>query len=210
MKLKNEFIQLSPEQRLYNLKQPLVALTGGIASGKSSVAKIFAEHGLKVINADELVKKIYSSTEALDFIKTYSPDVVENEKINFPQLRKKVFNDSNLKESIETFIYARLPAAFTSELAADDHVIIYDVPLLFERKLESLFDQVIVVYTPREIQLKRLIQRDNSSADLADKILNQQIDIELKRTKANFVIDNQGNHQELRDQTLKLLNELFH
>lgn len=209
MKLKDEFIHLRPDQRLYNLVQPIIALTGGIASGKSSVAKILAENGLKIINADELVKKIYSSTEALEFIKSCAPDVIDNDSINFPKLRTKVFNNSELKESIEAFIYARLPAAFQSEVFPTDRVIIYDIPLLFERKLEVFFDLVIVVYTPRDLQLQRLIQRDNNSNELAEKILTQQIDIEIKRNKADFVIDNSGSAQELRAQTLQLLTNIF-
>lgn len=209
MKLKDEYIKLNSEQRLYQLQQPLIALTGGIASGKSSVAKIFAEHGLKIINADELVKKIYSSTDAIQFIKQCAPDVVDNNIINFPALRKKVFSDPALKDSIETFIYTRLPETFKSQVTPQDEVIIYDVPLLFERKLEKYFDIIVVVYSPRALQLQRLIKRDQNSRELAEKILDQQIDIEEKRSKADFVIDNSRDREELILQSEQLLNRLF-
>lgn len=209
MKLKDEYIKLNPEQRLYHLQQPLIALTGGIASGKSSVAKIFADQGLKIINADELVKKIYSSTDAIEFINQCAPDVVDNNIINFPELRKKVFSEPALKETIETFIYKRLPEAFKSQVTPQDEVIIYDVPLLFERKLEKFFDLILVVYSPRDLQLQRLMKRDQNSLDLAEKIIDQQIDIEEKRRKADFVIDNSKDREELVLQSKQLLKTLF-
>jgi dephospho-CoA kinase len=86
---------------------------------------------------------------------------------------------------------------------------IYDVPLLFERGIDSKVDLIIVVYAPRETQIRRVIERDHCSPDLTKKILNEQMDIEEKRTKANFIIKNQGSKKELAVEVDQLLLELM-
>ncbi len=192
-KLRDEFRTLNARQRLYQLELPIIGLTGGIATGKSSVTRLLEARGIAVIDADKLVKEIYSWEEAQEFIRVRFPGAWEN-GINFRKLRDLVFTDPATKSVVEAFIYERLPVVFkkATQLVTGQNFYVYDVPLLFERKLETLFDATLVVYAPQGEQRQRLIQRDGLEAEAADRILGQQLDVEEKRRRANVVIDNSG------------------
>lgn len=209
--LKPKFIKLEPGFRLYNYDKPIIALTGGIATGKSTVTKLLEAKGLKVIDADQLVKSIYQKQETKDLIKTTFSDVWVNNEINFPKLRELVFQNPKVKELIEGFIYARLPEAFREATAkiTDQDFYIYDVPLLFERNLDTKVDLKLVVYAPRSVQLARLIDRDGSKEEIGNKILDAQMDIEEKKEKADFVIDNSGSTVELAAEVDQLLQQIL-
>lgn len=197
--LKPNLVKLTPQDRLYNYDKPIIGLTGGIASGKSAVTKILRDMGLKVIDADQLVKSIYQTDECREFIQKNFPGAWENGSINFPILREIFFQDLKSKAMIEAYIYDRLPNVFqtaTHELK-DQNFCIYDVPLLFEKKLHHKTDISVVVYSPRDIQLVRLMKRDNIGRESAERILDAQMDIEEKRKLADFVIYNDGTLEEL-------------
>ena len=211
MKIKNKFNRLNNESRLYKLNVPVIGLTGGIASGKSTVTAILKEKDLPVIDADQLVKGIYALPETLDFIKNNFPDVIKDGGIQFPLLRQKVFSNSDVKSKIEEFIYQRLPIAFklAFEKLHKPSMVIYDVPLLFEKKLEHLFDLTVLVYTPLTIQRQRLMARDNHTDEIANNILNQQMDIESKKSKAEFIIDNTRTQAELTEEVNNFLRQIM-
>ena len=211
IRLKKKFAKLAPAQRLYQYEKPVVALTGGIATGKSTVSKLFKARGLQIIDADQLVKEIYATEEAKAFISSNFPDCVSQKEINFKTLRELVFSDQDVKAKVEGFIYARLPEAFRKAALEikDQDFYLYDVPLLFERKLDPLVDLAIVVYAPRKIQLARLIDRDGSKEEIANKILNQQMDIEDKKLKADFTINNSGSMVELAAEVDQLLLQIL-
>lgn len=200
MKLKDQFIKLNSTQRLYGLSIPVVGLTGGIASGKSTVSKILLAKGLTVIDADQLVKSIYGKEEAIEFVRKNYPDVIKEGRIDFPELRKKVFTAPEIKSEIENFIYLRLPGAFSEAVSRvqGSQALVYDVPLLFEKNLESKFDLNVLVYAPQTIQLARLIKRDDQEEEMAKKIMTQQMDIEVKKTLADYVIDNSKTEADLQ------------
>jgi dephospho-CoA kinase len=209
--LKSSFIKLEPGFRLYNYDKPVVALTGGIATGKSTVTKLLEARGLKIIDADALVKGIYQKEETKGFIRTVFSVAWVNEEINFPKLRELVFQNPKVKEAVETFIYARLPQAFreAAEKITDQDFYLYDVPLLFERHMENKVDLKIVVYAPRSVQLARLIDRDGSKEEIGNKILEAQMDIEEKKEKADFVINNSGTLTELAAEVDQLLLQIL-
>ena len=211
MKIKNKFNRLNNESRLYKLNVPVIGLTGGIASGKSTVTAILKEKDLPVIDADQLVKGIYALPETLDFIKNNFPDVIKDGGIQFPLLRQKVFSNSDVKSKIEEFIYQRLPMAFklAFENLHQPSMVIYDVPLLFEKNLEHLFDLNVLVYTPLTIQRQRLMARDNHTDEIANNILNQQMDIESKKSKAEFIIDNTRTQAELTEEVNNFLRQIM-
>lgn len=210
-KLKDKYVRLEPGFRLYNYDKPIIALTGGIATGKSTVTKMLEAKGLQVIDADALVKNIYRKEETKNFIKTVFSAAWVNEEISFPKLRELVFQNPKVKEAVETFIYARLPEAFREATAQikDQDFYIYDVPLLFERNMETKVDQTIVVYAPRKIQLARLIDRDGSKEEIGNKILEAQMDIEEKREKADFVLNNSNTIAELAAEVDQLLLQML-
>lgn len=211
MKLKSQYQRLTQVTRLYQLTVPVIALTGGIATGKTTVAKILAQKGLPIINADQLVKEIYTTSEAQTFIQQHHPDVLQNGAINFLKLREKVFNHPSVKDQIEQFIYSRLPKAFELAYAKLGPIdcVIYDIPLLFEKNMQHLFDVNLLVYAPRSVQLSRLVSRDGHNEDLANKILDQQMDIEEKKKRADMVIDNSRSETELAEEIETLFRQIF-
>jgi dephospho-CoA kinase len=200
--LRSQWIRLSKEERLYQLSVPVIGLTGGIATGKSSFAHLLREKGVHVIDADKLIKKIYQKEDVIAFIKENVPLALEGGKINFRHLREQVFGKADLKSNLEQFLYAHMPTTFKEEINQRPEAtwVIYDVPLLFERSLNYLVDQSIVVYTTPQIQLDRLMKRDHIDQDFAERIISHQMPIEEKKKLAHYVVDNSGgleNHPEI-------------
>lgn len=192
MKLKNEFITLNKSDRLYGLELPLIGLTGSIATGKSSVTRYLKnKYQLEIIDADQLVKEIYKLPKTIELISTLAPDSIELGTINFKTLRKFFFKDDKIKTQIENFIYSKMPEFFLEKLANQKQsFVVYDVPLLYEKKLQSKVDVSILVYTSPEIQLNRLKKRDNITEAEIEKILQNQIPIDEKRKLTKFIINN--------------------
>lgn len=211
MKLKSQWNKLTPEKRLHHMKVPVIGLTGGIATGKSTVATLLMEKGLPVINADHLVKDIYSRPETNEFIRTNYPHVMRGHDIDFRKLRELVFSAEFVKEEVEAFLYARMPEAFATayEKLGKPELVIYDVPLLFEKHLDTVVDMKVLVYAPAKIQKARLMERDGHEEAMALTIMGSQIDIEDKREKSDVVIDNSGTLVELTEEVNQFLRQAF-
>lgn len=208
--LNTKWITKNQNTRLYQIPVPIVGLTGGIATGKSTMAEFFRKNNVPVIDADKLVKNIYQKKDTLEFIKNNFPEAVENNSIVFPRLRELAFTNPIIKKLLEDFIYALLPGEFTTVFKAlpPSTYIVYDVPLLFERGLDQFLDVTICVYAPREIQIERLMERDGVDQSLAEKILDQQMNIEDKKKKANLIINNTQSKDQLEAEFKKVLAQL--
>ncbi|MBP9679862.1 MAG: dephospho-CoA kinase [Bacteriovorax sp.] len=206
-KLKSNFIKLTPATRLYHIPVPIIGLTGGIGTGKSTVAALFKDEGIPVIDADVLVKNIYQKKETKDFIKQHFPSVIDNEQIQFKKLREIVFSNEEAKKLVENFIYALMPDEFHHAFSQFNNpsFIVYDVPLLFEKQLHQLIDLSICVYSTKEMQMVRVMKRDHIDRELAEKIIEKQMDIEIKRSLADFQLENIRTPEELK----KHFHDLF-
>ena len=211
LNLNNSWITKNIDSRLYQLPAPIIGLTGGIATGKSTVSKLFKDLNFAMIDADQLVKKIYQKVEVLNFVQNNFPSCINDDQINFKELRKVAFSNSKNIGKIEKVIYQYLPNEFKQAFLelGSPNLVIYDVPLLFEKNLNLLVDISLCVYAPREIQLKRLMDRDKITETLGLEILNHQMDIELKKEKADLIIDNVGNIDQLKLNFKNLCNQLF-
>lgn len=210
MRPRSDLIRLDPSERLHGIANPIFGLTGGIATGKSSVSNMLAAQGLHVICADKLVKKIYLTPLALEFVHDHFPTVIDGNGINFKLLRDQAFSDDAKKEELERFIYTHLKAEFLKALPSDpQELVIYDVPLLFEKKLNPNVDSTICVYCPEELQRQRLILRDQIDDALAQKMLLSQWPIEEKKALANFVIDNSKDPEHLVQAVAALIKEII-
>ncbi len=206
---KKKYIKLTSNNRLHNLEIPIIGLTGGIASGKSTVSQILHKQKYCVINADSLIKRIYQEPATLDFISQLAPHIVSQNKINFKTLREVFFKDQKIQEQIESFLYPQMKTFFIKELDEfkknnRPNFVIYDVPLLFEKKLDALVDLKVLVYCPQRMQIERLISRDKISEEMAKNIIAHQISIEDKKIRCDFIIDNQKGHEELLAETLSI------
>ena len=211
LKLNPSNIRLISKTRLYGLDIPIIGLTGGIATGKSTVSAMLRDLGAPVIDADRLIKFIYNQQDTLEFIQLNSPNSILKKRIDFQILREEFFTNSELKKNIENFLYAKLPSAFRYHVDQlnNPSFIIYDVPLLFEKHLEQSVDITVLVYASAEIQLKRLMSRDNCSASVAQSILDSQDPIDSKTEKSDFIVENSKNTNHLTTQIQLLRAKLF-
>lgn len=191
--LLTKWVRLKPEARLYQMPYPVVALTGGIASGKSTLGQFLKSKGVAFLSADQLIKDIYSWPLTKIWLSALAPDVLENGEVLFHKLREKVFQNPELKTEVENFLYARLPQAFQQRAQEFKNVgwMVYEIPLLYERQMESLFDVSIVSWVPREIQKQRLMSRDPlTTSATAEAILAAQMSLDEKKKKADIVFEN--------------------
>ena len=193
-----------------------VGLTGGIASGKSTVSSMFRESGIPVICADELAHEAVSpGSPALEKImEVFGSDVLDPEgNLNRAVLGSKVFTDSNLKKRLEQIIHpvvARRKEELLRDYERQGHrIVVVDVPLLFEANWENTVDVVLVVYVNRDVQGERLMRRNGLSVEEVSARLNSQWPIEDKRKKAHIVIDNSLSIEDTRTRFRQVLAELI-
>jgi dephospho-CoA kinase len=193
----------------------VVGLTGGIASGKSTVAQMFRDTGIPVICADELAHDaVRPGKPALEDIRrAFGQEVIDNSgQLDRTAMARIVFRDPDKRRVLESIIHPRVAEEqYTriAELEREGHtVVVVDVPLLYERNWEKAFDLVVVVYLARSSQEERLIVRDGLSIDDARARLNAQMSIEEKKERADRVVDNSGGVQHTHRQVMALVSEL--
>lgn len=210
LKLKPEHIKLSSEQRLYNSKNPIIGLTGGIGSGKSTATNILKQAGFAIIDADALIKKIYQEKETLDFIQRNFPEVMNEKMISFPKLRQLAFDNQEVRHRLEDFLYKELPRVFKDQIPPNSNeVIFYDVPLLFEKGIEKRVDQTLLIACSPELQRERVIERDAIPEDTLEKILKSQWPISKKEELSDYTIWNESSIEDLEKKIKIFLDENF-
>jgi dephospho-CoA kinase len=193
----------------------VVGLTGGIASGKSTVSRMFQDAGVPVICADELARDaVLPGSPALEEIsRIFGAGVIDEEgRLDRVRMAELVFKDHSQREVLELIIHPRVAEQKDrrlQELRRDGHrLAIVDVPLLYEKAWERQFDMVIVVYVPRTTQEQRLVLRDGMSLDEARSRLDAQMPIHDKKKLADRVIDNSDSLERTGEQVHALLREL--
>ncbi|TCP69043.1 dephospho-CoA kinase [Baia soyae] len=176
----------------------VIGLTGGIATGKSTVSKMFQERGAKIIDADQIARLVVEpETEGLQqVIATFGVEVLDSKgQLNRRALGDIIFHDPHARQRLNAILHPLIRAEMkrqTAEFQSEDteEVIIWDVPLLFESGLTQLVEKVIVVYIPEALQIVRLMERDQLTELEAKARLHAQLSIEEKKKMADFVIDN--------------------
>lgn len=194
----------------------IAGLTGGIASGKSTVARFFGKLGARVIDADELARKVVEPGTPgwREVIEAFGEEyVTPTGELDRKKLARLVFHDPKAKKRLESIIHPRVLALreeITREILREDPqaLIIFDVPLLVEAGLHKKVDRVIVVWVPREIQIKRLVERDNLTRREAEKRLANQMPLDEKLPFAHYVVDNSGSLEATEEQVKKIYREL--
>lgn len=190
----------------------IIGLTGGIASGKSTVSNFFKELGVKVIDADIVAREISERKATIDEIcNIFGRDILdENGRIVREKLRERVFQDKRLVRKLNSIIHPQVIEYFKErkDENREDELLIFDVPLLYEAKMDTLCDKVIVVGVDRKKQIERVIQRDGSSEEVARNIIANQMSLDDKIKRADIVIMNDGTLEELKGKVLKVYKEL--
>ena len=191
-----------------------IALTGGIATGKTYVATRLKEAGVPMVDADLLAREVVApGTPALSAIrKRFGPDAVRRDgtmdRIRVAQI---VFKDKRARLDLEAIIHPAVIKAindFFNGLPKRTPFAVADIPLVYETGREKDFDAVIVVACPRAMQLERLMERNKLSKEDAERRLAAQLPIEQKVSKATYVIKNDGSFEETDAQIKSLIETL--
>ncbi|MDQ7095851.1 dephospho-CoA kinase [Desulfosporosinus sp. PR] len=189
-----------------------IGLTGGIGSGKSTVSHWFESQGVPVIDADKMVHHLFKTDSWLisKLAAVFGPEIIqENGEIDRSRLGKRVFAEAGARKELETIVHPRVIEGMKrarEELRnSQAQVCVWDVPLLFETGFERYVDQVWVVWVPRDIQIERVLKRDNLELPEVEARIAAQGLLEDKCRQADVVIDNSGDVQE----TLRQLDEAW-
>jgi dephospho-CoA kinase len=193
----------------------LVGLTGGIASGKSTVAAILSRLGAAIINADELARvAVEPGKEAWkEIVSTFGTAILrEDRTIDRPRLRTLIFHDPEARKKLEAIIHPRVRALAEQkirELEAEGRpIVVYEVPLLFEGNLHQWLRPVILVAADAETQRSRLRARDRLTEAEARRHVAAQMSLEEKRKLADYVIENNDTLDDLERQVRVVLEQI--
>jgi dephospho-CoA kinase len=191
----------------------VLALTGSIGMGKSTVGRFFREARVPVWDADEAVHRLYGPGAAgTEAIAALAPEAVVAEGVDRGRLREAILEDPDLLKRIEGVIHPLVSEdrdRFLAEARArGEDIVLCDIPLLFETGIAEQFDRVIVVSAPPEVQRRRVLARGGMTERAFEAILAKQTPDAEKRTRADHVIDTSGAFSETRRQVEAILDEL--
>jgi dephospho-CoA kinase len=184
-----------------------IGITGNIGSGKSTVAKMLVEKGATLIDADTLAREATNDTSVLEQIQAkLGSDLVINGKLDRAKTAELVFNNSDARKILNRIVHPWVRQKSDERIrelessASPPQLILQDIPLLFENGLEKNLDAVLVVYAPLEVRLARVTNRNNMSAEDFYARDAAQMKLEEKVERADYVIDNSGDLNDLQHQ----------
>jgi dephospho-CoA kinase len=189
-----------------------VGLTGGIGAGKSTVADLFSKRGAVVIRSDELARQVIEpQTPGFKQVTSrFGNEIVNDEgNIDRAKLAQVVFNDDGALKDLENIIHP-LVRERTNQLMSEqtsETIIVNEIPLLLEKKMESLFDFLVIVISSEKNRLERLLQR-GVSEDQAKARMAKQVDDQARKAAADFLIVNDGNLDQLDADVQKIWQTL--
>lgn len=189
----------------------VLGLTGGIASGKSTVSQILSDKGYKVVDADKIAKEISERIDVLEKIKIeFGEEFVSENKLNRKLLREVVFRDKEKVDKLNRIMHPPIIEEIKNQLreVSKDEIVVVDIPLLFESKLEYLADKILLIGCKRETQIERVMKRDRVDRESAMNIIDKQLSLEEKREKSDFVIENDMDMGSLGVEVEKVLKEI--
>lgn len=186
----------------------VIGLTGGIGSGKTAVANLFAARGIPVVDADEIARQVVMPGEPAydEIVRVFGADMLTTSgELDRRRMRERIFSDPAGRERLEAIIHPRVYAAIDRRLnALDGDYAIVVVPLLLETGGADRVDRVLVVDAPRELQIARVSRRDGTCAVAVEKILAAQIDRRARLEAADDVIENDASETALADKVAAL------
>ena len=191
----------------------VIGLTGGIASGKSTVSELLSAHGFKVVDADIASRQaVEKGTKGLERVKEAFGEqaIDENGEMNRAYVGEVVFNQPEKRLELNEIVHPIVREIMEKEKAqylSEGYHVIMDIPLLFENNLQDTVDEVWLVYTSESIQIDRLMERNNISMEEAKARVYSQISIDKKRRMTDHEIDNRDTKLELKQNLENLLLE---
>jgi dephospho-CoA kinase len=187
-----------------------IALTGGIATGKSTVCNLFKLHGFLTIDADKIAHKLLDENSA-KIATMFGEQYVENGKVLRKELGKIIFSNEENKLKLEALLHPLIKDEIEIEsriFEEQGKPYFIDIPLFFE-KMHYPIPKSLVIYTPKDIQIQRLMSRDNIDEQEAKLKISNQMDIEKKKELADFVIDNSTNLKNLQKEVERIIKEVL-
>jgi dephospho-CoA kinase len=184
----------------------LIGLTGNIASGKSTVARLLSERGATIIDADVLARRVVEpGMPAFDeIVRRWGSQVVSPDgSLDRDALRRLVFSNHDQLEELNRIVHPEV-VAYRDRLVGEarqrgDRLVVQDIPLLFERGIVDQFDRILLVDAPRPVRLERLMRERRLSETEAMDMITAQMPAELKRARADYIIENTGTVRELEE-----------
>lgn len=190
-----------------------IGLTGGIASGKTTVSNILKELGAELIDSDKIAHQVISKGNRgwKLVVEAFGKEILDNEgEINRSKLANIIFNDDRERKRLEEITHPLIIAEINRRMRnSTSKPVVLDAPLLYETGLDRLVDQVWVVYVDRSTQLERLMKRDKLSLKEAKARIDSQLSLEKKKRLADKVICNMGSRKDLREKVIKLWEEIL-
>lgn len=191
----------------------ILGLTGGIGTGKSTVAKMLREKNIPVVDTDSISKEIIEYPEIIEKIKAeISSKIFNNEnKLDRKKLSEIVFENKDKLKKLNEIMHPVILKKMWEEvekLKKDYKVIVVDIPLLFEINMENEVDKVLLIYSSKEIQIERIMNRDGRTREEAIKIINSQMPLYKKREKSDYIIQNNDSLEKLKKNLDKVVQKL--
>jgi dephospho-CoA kinase len=195
----------------------IIGLTGGIASGKSTVSSVFKELGAIILDADQIARKVVEPHQPAwkDIVQFFGPEVInQDQSLNRKKLGEIVFKNPDALKDLNRLTHPRIMQYYKDklnniELEQPDAVAIVEVPLLYETDMDKLCQQVVVVWVDGETQIKRLMEREKMGYQDAIRRIDSQMPLDEKARRADFVIDNRGSIVETKDKATRYYNEIL-
>lgn len=187
-----------------------IAISGNIASGKTTVQKIIEQQGYKVLDTDDVSRELLTVNNKPLYEAFKGYDVFENGEFSRYKVGQLVFSDKKAIKMIADIMHPQIKKVMLKffEDNKNEELLFVGIPLLFEANMQDLFDKIIFVYTDDDIRLKRLIKRNNYSVEHAKDRMNSQQSQDEKAGMSDYIISNNGTTEELQEQILKLLSLL--
>ena len=189
-----------------------IGLTGGIATGKSTVSSMLRKKGYEVIDADAIVHdlQVAGSPFLQKIVKIFGAAILNKDgSLNRKELGQVIFNDAEARAKLDEMIHPAVRAEFERLIAATQNDLLFlDVPLLFEAGFDDLAEMTLVIIADQEVQLKRLMKRDGLSLSQAQARIDAQMTLDEKIMRADFVIDNSSDKGTLEEKVEKILGRL--
>jgi dephospho-CoA kinase len=178
-----------------------IALTGSIATGKSTVASLLALNGMRVIDADTISHEILDNSSSW-VMETFGKEYLNGTRVDRTKLGKLIFSDKDAKQTLEAFLHPKIKAEIEKRSEAQDKFAfpyLIDIPLFFENNNYPIKESV-VVFTPKEIQLERFMKRNGYSKEESLARIASQMPIDEKKELATWVIDNSKDLKHLQNE----------
>ena len=193
-----------------------VGITGGIATGKSTIVKFLQKKGYKVHDSDLIVNKIYSQPNKKLFtvLKNIGlSNSIKNKQIDKRVIRDEIFSDKVKKKKLEKFIHKEV--RISRNLFIKKHknkknkIIFFDIPLLFEAKLTHICHYIILLYTPKKTKIERALKRKNISKEVIMKILKNQTNDKIKKKNSDYIINTSKPKKHSFKMILEAINNIL-